>query len=500
MPYACLFLLAFGNVAAQKKVQPEVCYQLSERNGLSDNKATCFFRDSRGVMWIGTDYGLNSFDGSTVKQYHSSNTGLISDVIKDIKEDKLEQLWIATSNSLSSYSLVTHNFSKYELPKTFPGHCNFMESLCVVDDKVYIATGEGLVVYEPAKKTFQRYGIPVINGKHQLGNSMRCILADKNKNLWIASFGGLWRFSIVTKQFDMPHFTGMPEGEEELVVSLFEDHAGKIWAGYWDKGLNMLDPATNTSTRYADAGTNILDIAEQKAINGHSLLWSTFMLTALDRELNTFNSRQQELIPQRNIGRVTKLYCGADNLLWIGTERGVFIYDPSKQYFTHYFMGDKEITTQSISFHTAKEGLYIGGQEQFVLGLYDDTMNRIKDLSGKINALWHTGSHPVLGIRDAGDKLWLATGGGVVMYDKRNGSVKHFHHGNSALPGDFTQGIFTGRDGTVYFLSWRKGLWRFDATSQTFSALDTGYNFSQGVEDVEGNIWLAELSNGLIKI
>ena len=41
---------------------------LGEQDGLSDNIVNCFLEDSRGMLWVGTYNGLNSFDGAAVQQ------------------------------------------------------------------------------------------------------------------------------------------------------------------------------------------------------------------------------------------------------------------------------------------------------------------------------------------------------------------------------------------------------------------------------------------------
>lgn len=47
---------------------------LSVDDGLSQSMAYCILQDSRGFIWIGTQDGLNRYDGKTVKTYrHDPN-------------------------------------------------------------------------------------------------------------------------------------------------------------------------------------------------------------------------------------------------------------------------------------------------------------------------------------------------------------------------------------------------------------------------------------------
>lgn len=39
---------------------------ITMKNGLSSNVITCIFQDSKGYIWIGTEDGLNQYDGNMV--------------------------------------------------------------------------------------------------------------------------------------------------------------------------------------------------------------------------------------------------------------------------------------------------------------------------------------------------------------------------------------------------------------------------------------------------
>ena len=45
--------------------------RLDTRDGLSNTQENCIYRDSRGMVWIGTPFGLNRYDGYRVRVYYS---------------------------------------------------------------------------------------------------------------------------------------------------------------------------------------------------------------------------------------------------------------------------------------------------------------------------------------------------------------------------------------------------------------------------------------------
>ena len=72
---------------------------LSIEDGLSQNAGLDIFQDSRGYLWIGTQDGLNRYDGYSFKVYkHDPDdpTSLSHNSILEIAEDSKGFLWIGT--------------------------------------------------------------------------------------------------------------------------------------------------------------------------------------------------------------------------------------------------------------------------------------------------------------------------------------------------------------------------------------------------------------------
>lgn len=84
-------------------------------NGLPSNTIRAIFKDSRGIMWIGTASGLCRFDGRSFTIYNSTN-GLAAENIYDITEDNEGNLWIGgMGGGISKYDgKIFTNFSTKE--------------------------------------------------------------------------------------------------------------------------------------------------------------------------------------------------------------------------------------------------------------------------------------------------------------------------------------------------------------------------------------------------
>lgn len=95
---------------------------VSIHEGLSHTEVFCFHKDARGLMWAGTKYGLNRFDGYGFQQWTEVNGGLASNAIHLLLEDQAGWMWAFTfqdryyRRQISHVSLV-HSISG-EVKKT----------------------------------------------------------------------------------------------------------------------------------------------------------------------------------------------------------------------------------------------------------------------------------------------------------------------------------------------------------------------------------------------
>jgi ligand-binding sensor domain-containing protein len=74
-------------------------FHLSQEDGLSQNAGLAFLQDSRGFLWIGTQDGLNRYDGHTFTVYKNdpdNPTSLSYNSINALMEDQNGQIWIST--------------------------------------------------------------------------------------------------------------------------------------------------------------------------------------------------------------------------------------------------------------------------------------------------------------------------------------------------------------------------------------------------------------------
>src|SRR5690349_15790112 len=85
-------------------------------DGLSQSQPYSIFQDSYGYIWIGTQDGLNRFDGYDFKVYKNNpfdSTTLTHNWVWTIEEDKNGDLWVGTFQGLCKYDRSEDRFKQY---------------------------------------------------------------------------------------------------------------------------------------------------------------------------------------------------------------------------------------------------------------------------------------------------------------------------------------------------------------------------------------------------
>ena len=92
---------------------------ITSKDGLAADKANCIFQDSKGYYWVGTDNGLQKFDGKNFSNILSGNgdkNGTSSIVTNaPILEDKEGNIWAHSGGSISVYHPLTGKSENIEI-------------------------------------------------------------------------------------------------------------------------------------------------------------------------------------------------------------------------------------------------------------------------------------------------------------------------------------------------------------------------------------------------
>ncbi|MBI3237741.1 MAG: histidine kinase, partial [Flavobacteriia bacterium] len=106
------------------QVNSQLAYRFrnfSITDGLSQSSVTCIVQDDVGTLWIGTQDGLNRFDGRQFEVFTSDDTkGLESEYIHSSHKARNGKLWFGTSNGLTGYDQNKEQFITYGIGANNP--------------------------------------------------------------------------------------------------------------------------------------------------------------------------------------------------------------------------------------------------------------------------------------------------------------------------------------------------------------------------------------------
>src|SRR5664279_3831782 len=110
-----------GTIAqTTQKQNPEAGYRAIHwkvQDGLSNGRNADMIKDVNGFLWIGSNRGVNRFDGSNFKKYVADNSRksntVAGNAINGLVEDSLHNIWIGSEQGLSQYNMKADSFRNF---------------------------------------------------------------------------------------------------------------------------------------------------------------------------------------------------------------------------------------------------------------------------------------------------------------------------------------------------------------------------------------------------
>lgn len=154
----------------------------SERLSSSLTSAIC--QDRYGYIWIGTEYGLNKFDGYRFTSYFSSesdSTTLYNNDITALLADSKGTLWVGQSKGLARYDYLTNSFVRC----TINGRKPRVGAVVEYNGSLLIGTGGyGLFTLKEGETVAER--LPLAN-RRRTDDFCSSLFVDKNGDIWRGS-------------------------------------------------------------------------------------------------------------------------------------------------------------------------------------------------------------------------------------------------------------------------------------------------------------------------
>ena len=470
-------------------------------DGLSHQEVYSIAQDFEGFMWFGTLYGLDRFDGSTLRNYQpmSLMEGCGGNsAVYVVKEDTLTgDLWLGGDGGIMLLDAVTRKFAP------FPGN-----------DKI-----DGIVWR---------------------------IYFGRDGGVWIYNYPNCLMFSKKTKRLKKYRF--VHGGRKVEPTAVYVDGQGMCWFGFANIGIGCLDEElrhVRLVARYANTPLHICDYGKDSLLmgtlsrgiyvvdkltggmrrlqldgkgddmhvnkieplfDGRYLIGTLSGMYVLENGRLVQRLRHDKLKPWSLSGnRIHDIYEDRERNIWVGTERnGVDYYACQSESLAILQPDGQEKSQEELAVTALVEDadgqLWIGTEDGL---LYVCTFG----LDGKLHYKLMGG---VLGMREGksvnalavyGDEMWVGTfSNGIYVYERKTGKTRHFY--KKGKEGDLLNNevfcIYPDRRGRIWIgtttdlFLYHGGIGKFERIKEL------SHNHVVAIsEDEEGRLWIATRSNGL---
>ena len=415
---------------------------------LTNNQLQCIAEDDFGFLWVGTEYGLNRFDGYQFMPFY---------------HDDADELSLA------------NNYVRCMAPAQ--------------DGALWVGTGRGIQLFRPDTKEFRSVEIP--GGSRPFINQI-CVM-DNGEVWFLASGVGICRISDVASMSaeildEATHETGTRNH-----TSLIQDSHGMVWIGT-GSGVYRCNPSTLEVTPFRSDTimSGITGICEDDSDN---IFFSTHSQVYC---WNRSDDSLKVLAGGRTFREITHTFIDGDFNLYVAVRgEGLRIYNPSQDKFTRYDDNGRESGLHRLDV----SAFYMDTQRNLWLGCYLSGLMLIPNGQTRFRSLRF---QDYRGFSVGGLSSMLVDADGNLWTGYNNNPVTCFDSDGTILfqlqEQPYVSCLFQASDGTVWAGTYNGVLSHYDGHRKRFepSVRTEGNSTVQSiVQDKKGNIYFSTRGTGL---
>ncbi len=532
-----LTFLAIGCLSVDATSPSPRFERISIQQGLSQITVTAMLQDRKGLIWIGTQDGLNRYDGSDFFIFrHSASdpNSLIDNGITALYEDPEGYIWVGTIEGFCRFSPRRETFLHFPTvsAKDPSFQTGIIRAFCRDRDGfTWIGTGEkGLIRLNTRTGESRRFEHTPGKPGGLRNDQVYAILSDSGGKLWVGTGNGLSLWDPGGERFT--HFVEEPgQGAGivgNFVKTLYEapSKPGIIWAGT-TTALNRFEPAKGTWKSYPfepnrAGGARYGEISSIYEDHRRGLWIGTingglFRFNWDTEVFSVYNHVPGDPYSLSN-SDIRCITADREGTLWIGTNGGgINTYIPRKQHFSHFMQipGSPHSLANSqviVIYKDSAQNLWVGSYGGGLDKYNPDTNTFTHHLPDpeKPGAINHNFVRCIT--EDYLGYLWVGTrGGGLNRMDRERKRFTHILH-DPAKPGSLPHNVvFALHEDSRRFL-WactRNGLCRYQRETGTFIIYRNQKNNPRSlkdnntyciVEDNTGHLWVGTRNGGINRL
>ena len=515
---------------------------LDIKDGLTSSQINCILKDGRGYMWFGTPAGLYRYDGYTFRNFQSNSkdgSSLPDSYIRSIQEALDGNLWILTSAGYCVYHPQTETFERdmkqiyarmgiEGLPNVvyFDRHKNLWAAI----------PNKGVVAYNMQQQLLYEFGYT--DDSHGVPQGNICSIGEcRDGAIIVYEDGRIVCCDIMHQQHTVwaSDHVAQQHLRKSSSLKVFADQSDNIWL-YGQGTLMQYNKSTNVWDTTIGNSIGLTNVSADHSVNGmasdqNGNIWiGTDRMGLLRMDMNTHaiesvqpHDGRNNQLTQETIG-VQSVYVDDTDLLWIGTEKsGVAFYGDNIYKFQSSFNGDITAIAQDIDgniwygtsdkgvigyegplasqkvscMETTNEGsLWVGSRQNGLTRIKDGTTHIFSASRDSMRTL--IDDHINALAKDNSGNLWIATNGGLQVYNPKMNTFSSYTRENGMLNTNNITSLFYGKN-NILLIGTSEGMILLNLSNREKTILTgnstnlktfTNNYITQVFEDSRGLIWV----------
>lgn len=319
--------------------------QLNVADGLSQNTVNTILKDRRGYIWIGTNDGLNRYNGYSFQVFRHQNTdphSLKGNKVLTLLEDNAGRLWIGTASGLCIYDPEQSAFSPVRLTAKHPAGPGDPYIRTIEQDqsgRIWVGTLSGMLYV----REHDGDGFRVVRFTSGPVADVSSICEDQKGTIWI----GTDHAGLYCKSKEQYRWSFLPiealNGGQGFAKTIVEDQSGQLWVGTQGAGIFKISADRSDYQHYKAAQTTGLqnDLIKSLAVGPHGKIWVATDgggLSIFDTQSETAQHLGYNPYDPQSVASdaAYALFRDEEGLVWVGTfDGGVSIFNPNHKAFHH---------------------------------------------------------------------------------------------------------------------------------------------------------------------